>query len=295
MTRNEPVQALLAFGFTELEAEVYVFLLQESPATGYRVAQGIAKPVANTYKAIQSLQNKGAILVDEGASRLCRAVPAEELLAQLERNFQRSRKQAARALAALGGGQEDGRIYQLRSLAQVLERCVQMLDRAEELVVLDVFPQPLEELRASIEQTIARGVKVALHAYQPVVISGAEVFCNPSGPSIIERWPGQWLNLVVDGQEFLMALLNAEGTGIHQAIWSGSAYVAYLYYAALSCELRLGQLEYLLNKGATAAELSRAAERYRAFFKKDLHGYRKQLERLGKKIRAPDDEQAKRQ
>jgi sugar-specific transcriptional regulator TrmB len=290
MTRPEPVQALLAFGFTELEAEVYVFLLREAPATGYRVAQGIAKPVANTYKAIESLQNKGAILIDEGASRLCRAVAAEELLAQLERNFQRSRKKAARALATLRGGQEDDRIYQLKSHAQVMERCVRMLDHAEELIVLDVFPQPLEEIRAPVERALARGVKVAVHAYEPIVLGGAEVFCNPSGPSIIRRWPGQWLNLVVDGQEFLMAHLNTEGTGIHQALWSGSAYVAYLYYAALSCELRLSQLEHLLKQGATVAELGRAVERYRAFFKKDLHGFRKLVTRLGKGIRAPDGE-----
>jgi sugar-specific transcriptional regulator TrmB len=277
-----PVQALLAFGFTELEAEIYIFLLQEWPATGYRVAQGIGKPVANTYKAIESLQHKGAIMVDEGANRLCRALPAEELLAQLERNFQRSRKQAARALAPLRGGQEDDRVYQLKSLPQVLERCFQMLDRAQELVVLDVFPQPLEEIRSAVEQTVARGVQVAVHAYQPVVLRGAEVFFDPRGPSILQRWPGQWLNLVVDGQEFLMALVNAEGTGLHQAIWSGNACVAYLYYGALSAELGLGQVEHLLEQGATAAELRRGVAHFRAFFKKDLKGYRKMFDRFGK-------------
>ena len=67
--------ALVPFGFTALESEIYVFLLGESPATGYRVAQGINKPAANTYKAIQTLQSKGAILVEEGSSRFCRAVP----------------------------------------------------------------------------------------------------------------------------------------------------------------------------------------------------------------------------
>jgi sugar-specific transcriptional regulator TrmB len=282
MSIGRLIESLLPFGFTELEAEVYVFLLQEWPATGYRVAQAIGKPVANTYKAIESLQNKGAILVDDGANRLCRAVPAEELLAQLERNFQRSRKKAAGALASLHGEQEDDRVYQLRSRAQVLERSLQMLDRAEELVVLDVFPSPLEEIRSGVDRTVARGVKVALHAYEPTTINGVEVFFDPRGPSIIKRWPGQWLNLVVDGQEFMMALLDAEGTGVRQAIWSGSAYVAWLYYGALSSELSLGQLEHLLDQGATAAELRRAAARYRSFFKNDLRGYRKLLTRFGK-------------
>jgi sugar-specific transcriptional regulator TrmB len=278
----QPIQALLAFGFTELESEVYVFLLQEWPATGYRVAQAIGKPVANTYKAIESLQYKGAILVDEGANRLCRAIPAEELLAQLERSFQRSRQEAAQALASLRGEQDDDRIYQLRSRVQVLERCNQMLDRAAQLVILDIFPGPLEEIRSSLESTAARGVKVVLRAYQQAVIAGIELFVDPRGASTIKRWPGQWLNLVIDGQEFLLAFLNADGVGVHQAVWSGSAYLAWVYYSALRSELSLGQLEHLLEQGATAGELRRAVAHHRTVFKTDLGGYRKLFDRFGK-------------
>jgi len=286
MSTTQCIQSLLAFGFTELEAEVYVFLLQEWPATGYRVAQAIGKPVANTYKAIESLQNKGAILVNDGANRLCRAVPAEELMAQLERSFQRARQQAVQALSTLHGDQDDDRIYQLRSLAQVLERCHQMLDRAEQLAVLDVFPGPLDELRSALQSTAQRGVKVVLRAYQPAVVAGAEVFVDPRGATVLKRWPGQWLNLVIDGQEFLLAFLNSEGTDVHQAVWSGSAYLAWVYYSAVRCELSLGELEHLLEQGATAAELRRAVARHRSLFKADLGGYRKLFDRFGKPRRA---------
>src|SRR5262244_1295461 len=89
------IDALTRLGFTALEAEVYTWLLGEPGATGYRIAQGIGKPVANTYKALESLQKKGAILVEEDESRLCRAVPPEELLTQLERGFASSRADAA--------------------------------------------------------------------------------------------------------------------------------------------------------------------------------------------------------
>ncbi|MDO8629132.1 MAG: helix-turn-helix domain-containing protein, partial [Phycisphaerales bacterium] len=73
--REQVIQTLVPLGFTPLEGEVYAILVAESPATGYRVAQAIGKPVANTYKAIESLERKGAIVVDDGESRLCRAVP----------------------------------------------------------------------------------------------------------------------------------------------------------------------------------------------------------------------------
>src|SRR5215468_10366506 len=108
------IDALTRLGFTALEAEVYTFLLGEPGATGYRIAQGIGKPVANTYKALESLQRKGAILVEDDESRRFRAVPAEELLLGLERDFAQTRAQAARALARLGTDEaSDDRVYQL--------------------------------------------------------------------------------------------------------------------------------------------------------------------------------------
>src|SRR5262245_33241006 len=72
-----PVSAL---GFTELEAATYAYLVQHSPATGYRIAHGIGKPIANTYKAIESLARKGAVVIEQTGNRLCRAVSPEEVL-----------------------------------------------------------------------------------------------------------------------------------------------------------------------------------------------------------------------
>src|SRR5215813_11412219 len=104
---NDATAALVELGFTALEAEIYTWLAGETSATGYRIAQGIGKPVANTYKAIESLHNKGAILIEEDENRLCRAVPAGELLRALERGFASRRDHAARALANLARPEGD--------------------------------------------------------------------------------------------------------------------------------------------------------------------------------------------
>jgi sugar-specific transcriptional regulator TrmB len=282
ISTQDSVRSLLPFGFTELEAEAYVFLLRESPATGYRVAQAIGKPVANTYKAVESLHKKGAILVDSGANRLCRAVPAEELLARLERGFQKNRRQAAKTLARLRGAQDDERIYQLQSREQVFERCHQMLERAQQMLAADVFPDPLDEIKANLESTATRGVKVAIRAYQPAIVAGAEVFVDPAGASTLKRWPGQWLNLVVDGQEFLLAFLNSDGKHVHQAVWSSSVYLSWVYYSAVFAELSLGALRQCLQQGATTAEMRRTLEQHRRLFNLELPGYRTLLERFAK-------------
>src|SRR5438105_14363228 len=102
----EPVSGL---GFTALEAAAYAYLVQHSPATGYRIAHGIGKPIANTYKAIESLARKRAIIIEKTGSRLCRAVPPEEVLDQAEHSFRQRRDAASRALSMLPiAGQDPG-------------------------------------------------------------------------------------------------------------------------------------------------------------------------------------------
>jgi sugar-specific transcriptional regulator TrmB len=275
------VQSLVAFGLTVLEAEVYVFLLQESSATGYRVAQGIGKPVANTYKAIASLQAKGAVLVEEGANRLCRAVPADELLQRLERQFQENRQRAAQALATLRASPEDDRVYHLRTSDQVLERSRQMLAGCEQVAVLDLFPGPLAELGTAIAETAARGVLTLIKAYAPAQVARAQVVVHPRGHTILKRWPGQWLNLVTDGRESLLAFLTLDGKGVHQALWSGSVYLSWVYHSALGCETILAAVEHSLGKGATGAELRALIRSYQDLFRPSAPGYQALLHRFG--------------
>jgi sugar-specific transcriptional regulator TrmB len=275
------VQSLVTLGFTALEAEVYVFLLQESPATGYRVAQGIGKPVANTYKAIASLQAKGAILVEESANRLCRAIPADELLQRMERQFQETRRRAAKALSALKASPDDDRVYHLRTWEQVAERSRQMLARCEQVSVLDLFPGPLAQLRTAIEETAARGVRTLVKAYAPAQIERAEVVVHPRGHTVLKRWPGQWLNLVTDGRESLLAFLTRDGKGIHQALWSGSAYLSWVYFSAVGCETILAAVEQSLEEGATGKELRELIRSYQDLFRPSVPGYQELLHRFG--------------
>ena len=303
MSTENSIEALVSLGFTRLEAEVYTFLVRESPVTGYRVAQAIGKPAANVYKAIESLQNKGAVLVDEGANRICRALPADELLSQLERGFQSRRLIATEALAELKGSAEDDRVYQLRSREQVIERGRSMLARCKRLALLDAFPDPLEALRPDIEATAARGVQVTLKVFQPTEVPGAEVVLNPRGQDVMGQYPGQWLILIVDGAELLLASLMSDGKGIHQAIWSGSVTLSYMFNCSFAAEIMMCGIFNHIGAGAPADELEKAVlpfirkdakfdkesstpivqamQRYGRFFGKNVPGYVELLDRFG--------------
>jgi hypothetical protein len=257
-----------------MEAEVYAFLLAESPATGYRIAGGIGKPAANTYKAIESLASKGAVIVDEGQSRLCRAIPPDELLARLERTFRAQRDMALAALTNPPDSSADDRVYQIKSPDQVLERCRRMIGGAREIVLADLFPDALAELAPELQDAAGRGLRVAVKAYLPAALDGVEISVQPDGESVLARWPGRWLNVVVDGAEYVLAFMSADGARVHQAVWSGSAYLSWVYHSAFGAELALASLARMIAEGADLPELAAWLTRHRKSMGPDAPGYR---------------------
>lgn len=256
-------ETLLPLGFTDLEAAAYVFLLQSGPATGYRVAQGIAKPIANTYKALASLQAKGAAFAEEAGSRF-RAVPPRELLDGLQHDFADRRKRAFGALASLAHKQQpDEQVYRLAGPAQVYERCREILRNAKRLALVDAFPLPLDELRDDIAACAKRGVRVAVHAYEAVKIPRVEVAVSFGAKRVRARWKEQWINLVADSKEYVVALLDGDGGAVRHATWSNNAFLAHVFLSGLAAEIFASELHTAIAANAPAAELKRIAARHR--------------------------------
>jgi sugar-specific transcriptional regulator TrmB len=257
-TRREAgAEHLIALGFSELEADVYVFLLRESPATGYRVAQAIGRTAANTYKAIETLESRGAIMVEESESRLCRAVSPQELLGGLEATFMRHRTEAAETLSKVLTDHSDDRVYQLKTPTQVFERCRAILADARQVVLVDAFPKPLVELQKAIARTIARGVRVAILAYEPVVVPGASVVLNHQAQVVRSRWAAHWVNIAADSAEHVNALITPDLDGVVHATWSASAFLSHLYQCGLLGELAMSAVHAALRAGRSPEAIAR--------------------------------------
>lgn len=293
MAQQDSVQALISLGFTGLEAEVYAFLLQESPATGYRVAQAIGKPVAGTYKAIESLQAKGALVVAaDGKNRLCRAVPWRELLDQIEHRFHNTCEQAEQALSRLRGSSDDDRVYEMETRSQVVQRCRQMLESARELVLADLYPSLARPLRDGLESAAQRGVEVILKIYQPIDIPGTRQILRKSGSEIYGRMPGDVISLSVDGSEHVLAFLRTGSDEVFQALWTKSAMLSDRLHEQLVHEFILTELKQEIENGAPAGRLQEILSETRHLHPVVSRGpsYRNLLRRFGLENGQPDGE-----
>jgi sugar-specific transcriptional regulator TrmB len=252
MVVRDSVKVLADLGFTNLEAEIYAFLLQESPATGYRIAQAIGKPAANTYKAIQTLEQKGAVIVEDGASRMCRAVSSEELLSRLTREFESKRSSAQSTLSALNHTTVDERIYQIRSREQVFQRAREMLAEANQVAVGVLPGKFADQLAENLLAATSRGVDVALKSDQSIRIEGVDVVVEPTGVRARTT-----LHLVTDGDQTLIATFDDAG-GLLHAVWTRSPMLAVAHHEGLASELCLSVVAERIEEGAGQKRLTRA-------------------------------------
>ena len=260
------IEELEYLGFTQLESEVYTFLLGANASTGYAISQAIAKPAANVYKAITTLENKGAVYVEEGSSRLCTAVSSDELLNALHTTFMNQKNRAERFLKQIETSEPDDKVYRLKNIEQVYEKCRVLLSQANDIVLIDGFLPALQPLLEDIMQVHDRGVKVASHSYEDDVVPATRVFHNPKGKQVREKWKGQWLNLIVDGSNFIMAYFSADLAKVPQAVWSRSDYISGVYYSALQAELQLSELKSTLLKADSLKEVHKLIGGMEQFF-----------------------------
>ncbi len=266
MKNYEEVNALIALGFTEMEATVYVSLLSESPLTGYRIAKNLGKPPAYVYRVLDSLQKKGAILVDEGDKRDCRAVPYPELLSQLGRDFEQKRKNAADRLKKLTVSDLDNKVYQLSTVNQVIERARTMIDDAETHLFLDAFPVPLDAIRGELEAAHDRGVRVGIRQHDDTIVS-ADVSTLAAAGGIIQDWPRQWLRVSVDGSQSLTALFNQDGSDIYQAVWTSSPMISWIDYYCIGLTVLWNEIKTGLESDSSLDELKSVLSNWKATFK----------------------------
>jgi hypothetical protein len=141
-----------------------------------------------------------------------------------------------------------------------------MLENAKSVVLLDVFPKPLEVLRQHIVAAAKRGVRILILAYGPTEVEGCEVIAPRAEVPDMARWDGDWVIVNADCTEYLYALIKKDGTHVHRAVWSYDVYLAVMAFHGTLNELVLRRVFQMLQLGKTKdeihVEVSRMSKRY---------------------------------
>ncbi len=272
-------QALMELGFTKMEANIYVYLLEHPALTGYAISKSLGEAAAYIYRSLDSLNSKGALITEVGEKTVYRAIPYNELLAQLKRQFDKRCANAESQLKNLSGPVGDNKVYNLATVEQVYERCQAMINRSKYLIYMDCYPGPLNDLKDCISNAYDRGVKVGLQIHEESDVKSTIETRQP-GPRHIKTWNRQWIRISVDGSEYLIALLNENCDKVLQAIWSENPVLSWIEMYALSSDLEYSNLSDHIEKGASNSDLKAEMKNWNNQLRNDTGPMVKRMESI---------------
>ncbi|MCI0452441.1 MAG: hypothetical protein L0Z51_08625 [Candidatus Latescibacteria bacterium] len=250
------VAALESLGLAQTEALSYAFLAGSAPTTGYKVARGIGKPTANVYRALESLERKGLVVQDRGTPPAYRALPPDDMLARLEREFLERKTRAAQELAALKPSTDDEKLYALKTQEHVTARAHLLLAAARRIVLIEAPAASLAGLTAAVDDARSRGVRV--------VIVTDQAPAAPHDDTVVgERRAIGIARMVADARDSIVSALPNESGGVREAIWTRSLLLGRMLHDALVSEIFYGLVERSLEDGISVDEVEDAFERCR--------------------------------
>jgi HTH-type transcriptional regulator, sugar sensing transcriptional regulator len=266
-------------GFNQLEAEVYVALLKHGPQTAYKIGKLLNRPTANVYKAVDVLAFSGAIEVEEGSVKVCRAIAIKSLAQQLQNNYKNKIDKAVAQLSNLKTDVEEEGIYKLQTVDSVFQRALEMLKRSNHVVVVDAFPKALTKLGDELNKLPKKGVEVFVEAYEPIKLQkGVSVVIPGISKEALKYWKAQQLNIAVDGKEILIALFNNDLSELIQATYSNNLYLSCIVYSGLLSEHKTIQFSNAKNMD----EIAKIKARQKFFYNSNVPG----LEQLFKQYKS---------
>jgi len=168
-----PVQRLIELGFSQYEAQAYVGLLGREPLTGYALSNLTGIPQPKVYETLRRLTTRGVVAAMEGEPARFVAVPADQLLADLEGSFRARLAGAQRELASVSPAPGAGGYRVLRAFTSwetIEERTVSVIDGAGRHVYVSVNCADPRGIAAAIGRADGRGVLCdVLYFGEPIV------------------------------------------------------------------------------------------------------------------------------
>lgn len=233
---SDAVEALVELGLSEHQARCFVAFTQLSEGTAEEAAKVADLPAARVHEAAEWLHRRGLVEVQASEPRRYRAIPVDDALDRLEREYADTLEIARDRLLGLdsrdGGGEG---VWAVADEEGVDARCLGSVGTATEEVYLLVADEAILErdLLAALADAAADGV--AVHAEVPTVsaservrdaVPAASVAVSSlplASPSTDRCRPGRLL--LVDREAVLLSALREDYPSRETGLWaSGSGH-----------------------------------------------------------------------
>ena len=269
--KNDTLLHLLRdLGLSELEANIYIWLLGNMRSTGYKIAGQIGKPVANTYKALKSLQNKGAVISDNSSGTIYfDTIPIEEFLNKIENEFKTKREQIVNEVNKLEVQQESNGIYEIKSKDLVFEKVTSMIRSTEDALLIDGFPAPMKIIKQYLSADRPKDINIYVKNYSGDDIDNVHQLKANFDDLPISELNGQWLVVLKDTVESLIAFFNKDGSELIHCIWTKDPFISFVLFNGSLYEFNFTEVceQVYSDKSNKIENMKSIIERYKNMYR----------------------------
>lgn len=279
---TERLNHLQEIGLSRFEAEVYIFLLKESPSTGYNIAKKLGKAAPNIYPVLDSLIQKGAVNIDDFSNtKKYYAVNPDIFSKHINGAFIKKSTEMAESLKDIKNTLDEEFIQRIPTESHVFEVCSDIISRAEHIIFVEAFPETLERIKPSLEKQALKGVHIVVTSYRKIEIKNCTVALKKNGEVFIKRWKGQWLNIVADHRENIQAFFH-ESNKIHEAVWMKSPYLSTTLANGMAYEFLFCKIVEELSASAFTETAEKMLNKYSFIKPVNSPGYNEFIKRFEK-------------
>lgn len=205
--------------FSEYEAKAYLALLDDSPATGYAVALRSGVPRSKIYAVLGALVKRGDIVVGGEKQPVYTPLNPMELIARRKRNANQVFDAAETSLKRyIETGPTSEGIWNITGREAILARVREALGRAKQRVLLEMWKEEAEDLRADLAALAKKKTLIQIVAYGDIGFDFAEVRRHDLSEKITAEYEGRWLVLSVDDSEVVAGIVSQGDES--RAAWS---------------------------------------------------------------------------
>lgn len=171
---TEMVEYLQKIGFSKLEAQIYLNLLQSSGLTGYQIAKELNISRSSVYPALESMYKKGYVMLVQGESQSYVAEDPNALLSKLKDDFYSNTNFLDTQLKNIKVGNVEERFLNISGFDQMINKTKELLRLAREEVIMNINGG-ISYLRDEIISLRKRGVRVIIFSFAKLDVSGLDV------------------------------------------------------------------------------------------------------------------------
>ncbi len=248
---------LLKVGFKEIEADIYIILLKERGISAYKISKILKKTKPQIYKALEIMLQKGMVYSNE-ASKAVEYYPTEikTYLDWREKEFLENKVDLEEKVKRISKIEKMSGVFAIENISQMYSRSLEIIRNAKKNIIVMSCQIQRKEIVEELVSASQRGVNVIIETFQPSPqVTGIEVIAQGNSADLFRSQHYNWLEIFVDGEEFIISLMNDRDDQLYKCLWSNDPYLSIITYNANVGELLFAKMGQLLNSNLSKAEI----------------------------------------